>query len=542
MTNSTRSLIATIAGFSALGFALMAIIYWAAFSTPPFSFSNIDLALRILMIAAIVSLAIYLLFSPESVAQAAGKRSTRLTANAFVSSLIAVGIAIALNVIVEGVPAFRADLTAGQDFSLSPQTKKVLQDLGSRNANVTALVFEDSQNLQTRQQAEDLLKEFSAQTPRLKYRFVDPQLEPARAQQYNIRRYGVVVFEDGIKREMAESSSERESTSALLRLAETRKKTVAFLTGHGERDINSLEQQGYAQARQSLEGNNYQVITWSLITSPTITLDQASVLVVAAPSQAIPAREVAAIQSYLENGGHALIILDPAMTPPALGALAPLLARYGVTPNPGFAIDVPKRFSQQDPTNIFVDTYPQNPITDEISRNRLVTGFSLSMGLSMTPTVTTYTVSPVIQTSGTQPASWLETDTQSQLLQFDPGKDVPGPINLALSVAPPDLSASGTQTDSVQLSTRLAVFGDAEFAANVLLSPQLGFSNLDLFGNAVSWLAGADELVSIRPKEPTAPRTITLDATQKNLVLLTAVFGLPLLVFMFGIINWMRRR
>ncbi len=540
MMNSTRSLISTIAGFCALGFTLMALIYWAAFSTPPFSFASIDLALRVLVIAAIVSLAVYLLFSPESVGKAAAKRSTRLTANAFVASLIAVGIAVAINLIIAGVPAYRADLTAGQDFSLSPQTKKVLQDLGARNANVTAYVFEDSQNPQTRQQAEDLLKEYNAQTPRLKYRFVDPNLEPARAQQFGVRRYGVVVFEDGIKHETAESSSELEYTSALIRLSQTKAKRVAFLTGHGERDMNSLEQQGYSQARQSLEQNNYQVITWSLITSPTISLDQVDVLVVAAPSQAIPSREVNAIQSYLDAGGHAMIILDPAMLPPAVSALGPLLARYGVTANPGFAVDIPKRFSQQDPTNIFVDTYPQNPITDEISRNRLVTGFSLAMGLSMTPTVTTYTVMPVIQTSGTQPESWLETDTASQLLQFDAGKDIPGPINLALSVEP--VAASATSTETVQVKTRLAVFGDADFASNVLLSPQLGFSNLDLFGNAVSWLAGADELVSIRPKDPSVARTITLDATQKNLVLLTAVFGLPLLVFLFGIINWMRRR
>jgi ABC-type uncharacterized transport system involved in gliding motility auxiliary subunit len=540
MTNSTRSLISTIAGFCALGFTLMALIYWAAFSTPPFSFASIDLALRVLVIAAIVSLAVYLLFSPESVGQAASKRSTRLTANAFVASLIAVGIAIAINMIIAGVPAARADLTAGQDFSLSPQTKKVLQDLGTRNANVTAFVFEDPQNPQGRQTAEDLLKEYNAQTPRLKYRFVDPNQEPARAQQFGVRRYGVVVFEEGTKHETAESSSEVEFTSALIRLSQTKVNKVAFLTGHGERDMNGLDQQGYSQARQSLEQNNYQTLSWSLITSPTLSLDQVDVLVVAAPSQAIPAAQISAIQSYLDAGGHAMLMLDPAMPPPALDALRPLLARYGVTPNQGFAVDIPKRFSQQDPTNIFVDTFPQNAITDEIARNRLVTGFSLSMGLSMTPTVTTYTVSPIIQTSGSQPASWLETDIESQLLQFDGGKDVPGPINLALSVAP--VSATGTETETVQVKTRLVVFGDADFASNVLLSPQLGFSNLDLFGNTVSWLAGADELVSIRPKDPSTPRTITLDATQKNLVLLTAVFGLPLLVFLFGIINWMRRR
>ncbi|MDQ6694521.1 MAG: ABC transporter, partial [Chloroflexota bacterium] len=59
---------------------------------------------------------------------------------------------------------------------------------------------------------------------------------------------------------------------------------------------------------------------------------------------------------------------------------------------------------------------------------------------------------------------------------------------------------------------------------------------------SVSWLAGANELVSIRPKDPSARRTVTLDNTQKNLIFTSTVFGLPLLTLLTGAFMWWRRR
>src|SRR5437762_11342307 len=143
MNSRTKSLISTIAGFSALGFFAMGIIYWAAFTNPAFNLNigQWDATLRVLMVLAIVAFSVYLIISPESVGASAAKRSTRLTANALVASLVAIGIGIALNIIVANVPVARADLTAGQDFTLSAQTIKVLQQLDARNKNVTAVAI-----------------------------------------------------------------------------------------------------------------------------------------------------------------------------------------------------------------------------------------------------------------------------------------------------------------------------------------------------------------------------------------------------------------
>jgi ABC-type uncharacterized transport system involved in gliding motility auxiliary subunit len=164
---------------------------------------------------------------------------------------------------------------------------------------------------------------------------------------------------------------------------------------------------------------------------------------------------------------------------------------------------------------------------------------------AMTTTVPGLTVSPLIRTSGGPPVSWLETDIKPGLqgsiqLQYDADKDQPGPVNVALSVGPDDTATPVTATN--QTKPRIVVFGDADFPSNVLMQDQLPFYNTDLFDNSVGWLTGARELVALQPKAPDSPRTVALDVGQKNLVFMATVFGLPILVALFGILNWWRRR
>ncbi len=551
-----RALISIIAGFSALGFAIMSIIYWAVLANPPLSFNlgAMDLTLRILLIATIVAFSVYLLFSPESVSKAATKRSTRLTANALVASLIAVGIAIVANIIVESVPTARADWTASQEFSISPQTVKVLEGLQAKNANVKAVGFFIQQN---RDQAEKLLEGYKSKTANFTYEFFDPQRDPLQAQRYGVRQDGTVVFDlnNGQKREIANSVSERDFTSAIVRLTQTGTKTVAFLTGHGERDPSSFQQEGYGGARQSLEDNNYRTITWNLTTTPTLTLTDVTVLVIAAPQTPLSARDVQSIQSYLDAGGRALIMLDPFMAAepqqaqPVLQSLNTILQKYGVAPATGVAIDLSGNIGASQ-AFIRVNNYPVTEITQDLSRRGAYTLFPVAMAVNPpTSTVAGFSVLPFVRTSSEQDRSWLETNLDSPVVSFDPPGDAAGPVTLAVQVSPeiPDPTIPVTPTNTNTSDTRLVVFGDVDFASNLVLSNQqlaqdYANNNIDLFGNAVSWLAESNELISIRPKQTSQAPTIALDEGQKSMVFTATVLGLPLVVLLLGVFNWWRRR
>jgi ABC-type uncharacterized transport system involved in gliding motility auxiliary subunit len=71
----------------------------------------------------------------------------------------------------------------------------------------------------------------------------------------------------------------------------------------------------------------------------------------------------------------------------------------------------------------------------------------------------------------------------------------------------------------------------------------LGFpvANSDLFLNMMSWLSSDEDLISIRPKEP-EDRRLMVSAAQMNSLLITNVFGIPILILGFGIFVWWRRR
>jgi ABC-type uncharacterized transport system involved in gliding motility auxiliary subunit len=536
-------MVSAIAGFVALGLFIIALIYWAI-STPPFNFNigQWDVTLRVLMVGAIVAFSVFLIAAPESVGAAVGKRSTRLTANAFVASLVAIGIAIAVNVLFEQVPAARADFTANQDFSLSDQTLSVLSEIDAQGKPVKATAFYSARaatgiNPQT---MEDLLKEYSARSSAIDYEIVDPISNPALARELGVNRIGTIVFDNGEKREYADTVGEAEFTSALARLLQEQVRTVAFLTGHGERAFESFEQNGYQEITAALERENYRVVSWNLVISPTLTVSDATVLVIADPRQAIGGQDMQRIQSYLDSGGRALLLLDPQMPDEALKPLADLLARYGVQAVQGAVVDR-KSASATEPTLVVVDDYPAREITEDLQREpRQITLFPLSMGFKPpTSTVGGLETLPLILSSPTVQDSWLETDLQTQQVTYNEGSDLPGPVSMAIQLAAPAASATQTETSSLP-KTRIVAFGDADFAANVFV--QQVPANVDLFANSVAWLAGANELVSIRAKEATAPRYITLDTGQKNLIFMSTVLALPVLVLIVGAFNWWRRR
>ncbi|MGZ3709230.1 MAG: hypothetical protein ACXWPM_10850, partial [Bdellovibrionota bacterium] len=135
----------------------------------------------------------------------------------------------------------------------------------------------------------------------------------------------------------------------------------------------------------------------------------------------------------------------------------------------------------------------------------------------------------------TTPKSWAVTDLKmlaSGQIEFRPGKDRNGPLNVAVAV-------DGKQKDSkAPRNTRLVVFGTSNFATN---NYQRFGGNMDFFLNAASWVMEDESLISIRTKEE-GPGKIELSFKTGRFILLLTVFVIPLLVAAAGIVIWIFRR
>jgi len=101
-----------------------------------------------------------------------------------------------------------------------------------------------------------------------------------------------------------------------------------------------------------------------------------------------------------------------------------------------------------------------------------------------------------------------------------------------------DAADGGETTPPDDLEGRLVVFGDSDWVRNEKLTV---LYNEDLLLNTVGWLAGQEELISIRPRQRRASR-VTLTTGEQWAVFHLTVLLLPEIVLLAGLAIWWRRR
>jgi len=125
--------------------------------------------------------------------------------------------------------------------------------------------------------------------------------------------------------------------------------------------------------------------------------------------------------------------------------------------------------------------------------------------------------------------SWGETDFNNTSFSFDQGKDLQGPLPLAVAVTKEIQSATDQKPGT---KARMAVIGTSNFAIDAYFATQ---GNGNLFLNMVSWLAQDEDLISIRPKQAT-DRRIPLSESQSAMIRLFTIFILPGIVLIIGVV------
>jgi ABC-type uncharacterized transport system involved in gliding motility auxiliary subunit len=144
----------------------------------------------------------------------------------------------------------------------------------------------------------------------------------------------------------------------------------------------------------------------------------------------------------------------------------------------------------------------------------------------------------VVETiASTAKTSWAESDLDllfnSSQATFDEGKDLPGPVSLAVAASAyaKDVGGEG------DAEFGMAVFGDGSFTTNKYWR-QLFNDALAL--SVVGWLAGEEELISVGSRAVRASRA-SLTAAQARSVFYLSVLVLPELILLCGIAVWWRR-
>ena len=433
------------------------------------------------------------------------------------------------------------DTTANKQFSLSDQTIKVISKL---QRDIHIKYFDETARFP---QARDLLDRYSSLSPKVHVDFIDPVKKPQQAKAAGFRRDVSILVDSGLRKEEAKSLSEEEVTGAVIRSLKSGERNVCFVSAAGEHSIDEDTPTGFSMLKQLLERDNYKSRAVTLRTSAPeagkpVAIGQApaaanveipkdcSALVAGGPQLAYPTPVVNAIKSYVEAGGHVLIMLDNTLKlgrdePAAENAeLVKLLADWGVIVNKDLVLDLSGIGGMfgAGPEIPMVLQYESHAIVRPLAR--VPTAFPLSRSLEIKSTGKANVEKLLGTTEDSIAASEIGAGGA-----VDPKKGKKGPLTLAVAG-----TYSGTPAG------RFIVVGTSQWAENRAMSSR-SLGNRDLFMNMINWLTSDEDLISIRPKSP-EDRPLNMTTQKLNLLFWLSVVIFPLGVVGFGLATWWKRR
>ena len=513
-------------------------------------------------------------------------RTGRYGINTLILLAAFIGIVIVINV-VSFENKQRSDVTATNQFSLSERTKDLLGDLED-DIRATAFykALEDTPDANVaarRSRVVDTLDEFGARSGKFTYRVVDPDLEPGIVASYFGARptdfvSETVVIEnlttgefDSLQpTDIAFGQLEQDLVTSLYIATGLEQKTVYFLGGHGERNLDSGGGDGYALLRQALEQENYlaQGLVWPRNSTEVEVPEDAALVVVAGPTSDLPVDHALALDLYLlgrdaegqrrrENGS--MIFLAEPDTP---DSWREFLIQWGIILLPGYIRDIESS----------VPGLPQT-LALNMDFNTIVNFNLLVLGNNEAAMQSAFeaafeivapegqqlqdifmpdaaALSPLPVTDGARLPLALSVTSPNSYIIGDPDRtdpvtegenaDVPGPFIPAMlmrSAAKVGMALPEEGPAETDISLIMA-FGDADFVANSNIGRGSG---LDMFVNSTNYLLGDYSLVSIRPKA-LAFREFNLDRNEYNFVRFSSWLFLPgLMALAAGLVWWLRR-
>ncbi len=522
-----------------------------------------------LMLLGVGLLLLGLSFSGQTAGAFWQQRSTQVGTNAVIATIAIVAILGLLNFLAVEYSA-RLDLTETKLFTLAPATEQITKAL---DRPVRVVIFDSVRNPKDVQ----LLESYARLNSDFSFEYIDPYSNPREAQAFGVTQPGMVFLQVGDDQRFLqtigaasqgqtmgapEGLSERQLTNALDQIVNDRTLTVYFVQGHGEYAIDGSEA-GFQQAVTALQDKGYTVDPLNLAETQTIP-DDANVIVVAGPAQDFFDAEVTSLQTYLDDGGGVLLMLDPRSD----GGLNRLLDEWGVLLDDRIVLDTSGagQFVGLGPAAPIVSDYGDHPITREFGNGRSFFPIARPVELETLPTIDS---TAILLTNAQSRAEAIAEDGN---LAFDPEAPADGPYVLGVALSRPaaeaaadtDTDAADTDADATEDSTataddaeptppdtppseedetvdeaRLVVIGNSTFATDGAFDQQL---NGDIFLNSVNWLGqGNDATLSIRPKTVT-DRRLAITGQQAVGLGIFSLLVLPVTGLVLAILMAWRRR
>jgi ABC-type uncharacterized transport system involved in gliding motility auxiliary subunit len=481
------------------------------------------------LVQAVIVLALVLLFA-AGLRAPLGHGRVRVVARTF-GVIAALAVALLAN-----IASYRHDVhldtTQELAFTPAPETIEVLRSLP---VDVELIYFYQAQNPAGRA-AKQMVEIMGRSAPRLKVRTIDPDQQPALANQLGVRMYNAALLSAQGRRIEVITTEDRDIALGIARLLRDDPRALCFASGHGEYDIDNqafhthfegshnhshdaggiavvnMEQHGIGRLRRALDKLGYRVRKVNLATGGDTVPADCAALVIANPRTRFAPPDVRVLERYLSAGGNLLLLLEPDFV--AGDELSALLRRAGVQLGDGVVVD-PIGHYYTDDQMIAIERYAAHPA---------LLGLALSFYPGARPLQS-------VSADGVRSVVLFASSAQATLAARGGGVLDMQPTARVLAIASEGtLGAQGKPF-------KLAVVGDADFASNSFY-PYL--ANADVALGLCAWLRGEPRAPALKPPVEVLP-LVAMTNAQMQAVFVVCVLLVPGLCGLVGVGVWWRR-
>ncbi len=498
----------------------------------------------------------------------------------------------------------RGDFTEDKRYTVSKATKNLIKNLDDIVTITVYFSKEPAEVAKILRNVRDVLDEYTAFSQALSIEYIDPaEFDEAKKQELRFKGIPEVQFnvyeedkaatakvfmamtvgysgkEEVLPVVQSTANLEYDLTSAILKVTSKETKTVGFLTGHDEYDINAqtqLNQQLRQLLDKSLQGQ-YNLTTVDVQAGDPVD-PLVTTLVVAGPKRPLSEREKYEIDQFIMRGGRTIFLVDPITmqdrtlqaTPLATG-LNDMLEHYGVKLGNNLVADLryndsvaymqgPFRVSQSYPyfVKVIGDNFSkENAVTNQLEALTLPWTSSLEVlekeDIKSTELAKTsefarsfegyYNLMP-----GTQiPQIDLQAYTVAAALEgkfksFYANKEIPS-VESDTETNGEDANDTTTTDEATERTTitestetQIIVVGTAAFLT------QVSINSVNFLLNSIDWLTLGETLIGIRSHTITDRPIKEASGFEKNFIKYFCTIGIPLLVIIVGLIRYLLKR
>lgn len=406
------------------------------------------------------------------------------------------------------------DISANARHTLTSVSIKKVSELEG-TLNVLAVVGPDKQQ---REAITTLVQRYQQYKSDIALEFINPESSPARARELEVAPGGELILQFNNRETRLQELSERRFTESLHKLSRSGERSIAFITGHGERDINRQTNNDYGFVAAELKKSGIDIQPVSLVSVPRIP-DNITTVVIAAPEDKFFPGEVASVIDYVSRGGNLLWLIDD----DSFAGLKALSLELGIDLAPGVVIDASSEaWGADSPTFAVIDSYPDHPVNAGLNSPLLMPE---ARALMVTPLAGQISL-PLLATGED---SWTETGAIAGAIGFDENtSEQRGPLVLGATI----------ERQRGQKSQRIAVIGDADLFASTWIG---NGANRDYAQRLMSWLAAADTDIGFSTPQP---HDTLVSLNKPQIIGLGAGFllALPILFLLTGLWLWHRSK